>query len=114
MGTSKLGVLKTLKTSKEYFRRKRSFNLVSFTIERSIRFCQDCRKMLRWPDVKPVSKGSFIGMAPPNAPGARIGSVKQAGLSASPLTPFFPVSADFGVQPAARGTMGLVMPSETP
>src|SRR5258706_15883343 len=105
MGTSKLGVLNTLNISNEYLSMKRSLSLVSFTMERSIRFCQDWRKMLRWPVVKLVSKGSFIGMAPFKAPGARIGSVKQAGSNASPLTPFFPVNADFGVQPEASGTI---------
>ena len=42
--------------------------------------------------------------------------MKQSALSAgSPgVAPLFPVSALFGVQPGASGTIGFVMPSEVP
>jgi hypothetical protein len=55
MGVSKLGVFVRLKTLEVYFRANRSVNGLTFTIEMSAFFCQDCLKMLRWPVVKSVS-----------------------------------------------------------
>src|SRR6202044_1035879 len=117
---SKLGVLVRLKTSKLYFRETRSLIFVFFTMDMSARRCQAWRKILRWPVVKLVSKVSPGGIAPFRSPGARSGSVKHCdlsaycGLSGVPNAPDTPVSAFFGVQPGANGTMGLVMPSLTP
>src|ERR1700683_982549 len=116
MGTSKLGVLVTLKTSKLNRADTRSVMLVIFTSETSRRRCQDWRKMLRWPVVKFVSKVSPGGIAPPRSSGASSGTVKQAALSAGNpgFAPELPVTAVFGVQLLFSGTIGLVMPSETP
>src|SRR5579863_41893 len=112
MGMSKLLVLVRLKISKLYFRETLSVISVSFTNDMSARFCQAWRKMLRWPVVKLVSKLSPAGIAPPRSPGFSSGSVKQDDLSAGVLkAPEAPVSAFFAVQPGAKGTMGLVMPS---
>src|SRR5580704_757443 len=110
---SKLAVFVRLKTSKLYFKEKRSVSCVSFTNEMSARLCHDWRKMLRWPFVKSVSKVSPAGIAPPRAPGLSKGTVKQEALSATspfPKAPDAPVTAFFAVQPGARGTIGLVRP----
>src|ERR1700691_2195990 len=108
IGTSKLAVLVRLKTSKLYLTENRSVNWVIFTREISALRCQDCRKILRWPEVKPVSKVSPAGIAPPRSPGLNNGSVKHWGLSAVVLgaAPTSPVRAFLGVQPGASGTTG--------
>src|SRR5882672_2969665 len=115
MGMSKLGWLVKLKTSKLYFNANLSVNCVSFTMEISARFCQDWRKMLRCPPLgmKLVSNVSPAGMAPPKSPGWRIGIVKQEAFNAGALglLPVAPVSALWGVQPGASGTIGFVIPS---
>ena len=115
IGTSKLAVLVTLKTSKLNFAENRSVNRVAFTIETSARRCQGCRKMLRCPVVKLVSKVSPGAMAPPRSPGLSCGKVKHAALSAGDpgAAPLAPVRAFDGVQ-LPSGTTGLVMPSEVP
>src|SRR5271170_6509136 len=99
MGTSKLGVFSRLKTSRVYFNENRSVNDVIFTIEMSAFFCQDCRKMLRWPLVKPVSKLS-PGAMPFVALGVKSGTVKQEALRAGwpGVLPTAPVIAFWGVQ----------------
>src|SRR5580692_302221 len=115
MGMSKLGWFVRLKTSREYFRETRSVIAVSFTMERSARFCQDCRKMLRCPPlgIKLVSNVSPGGIAPPKSPGWSTGTVKQDALSAGALIllPVAPVTALCGVHPGANGTIGFVIPS---
>ncbi len=115
MGMSKLGWLVRLKTSMLYFSETRSVNAVTFTMEMSARFCQDWRKMLRCPPLgmKLVSNESPAGMAPFRSPGWRIGIVKQDAFNAGKLglLPVAPVSAFWGVQPGANGTIGFVMPS---
>ena len=65
IGMSKLGWLVKLKTSKLYFSVIRSLIGVTFTIEMSARFCQDCPKMLRCPppEMKLVSNVSPGGIA---------------------------------------------------
>jgi len=55
--------------SKLYFRVKRSVMGSAFTNEMLATLCQDCRKILRWPLVKLVSKVSPAGIAPPRSPG---------------------------------------------
>src|ERR1700761_4252226 len=90
----------------------RSVSCVCFCTDISARFWKEERKMLRCPLVKPVSNGSLVGTAPFSDPGASSGSVKQLLFNAtSPNAPDLPVRAFFGVQPAANGTIGLVMPS---
>ena len=85
MGTSKLAVLVTLKTSKLYLSTTRSVSGVTFTSEMLTTLCQVCRKMLRWPVVKLVSKLSPAGIAPPRSPSLSKGKVKQAALRAVSL-----------------------------
>src|SRR5882762_9675005 len=103
MGMSKLGVFVRLYTSKLYFTENRSDNCVSFSRDTSARRCQDCRNMLRWPEVKLVSKLSPVAIAPFKSPGLSSGSVKQDALRAGALglLPTAPVSALCGVQPGA-------------
>ena len=100
-----------------YLRLYRSLMSMTFTSDASARFWNAWRKMLRCLLVKPVSNGSVDGIAPFRPPAGSNGRVKQAGLSAAfpPLgvhAPEAPVSAVFAVHPFAKGTMGLVMPSE--
>src|ERR1700733_14080367 len=106
MGMSKLGVLVMLKTSRVYFRANRSVNCVNLNREISAFFCQDWRKMLRWPEVKFVSNVSPAG-TPLVALGVKSGNVKQDALSAGRpgVTPLAPVRAFFGVHPGASGSM---------
>src|SRR5580658_5513660 len=115
---SKLAVFVKLKTSNVYFIRKRSLSFVSFTMEMSARFCHGCRKMLRWPLlIKLVSYGSFEGIPPPKSPGFSRGRVKHEALSAGVppgSAPLAPVTALFGVQFEASGTIGFVIPSDVP
>src|ERR1700677_4279590 len=100
---SKLAELVRLYTSKVYLRLMPSLILVIFTSEISARFCQACRKMLRWPFVKSVSKVSPAGTAENlGLDEVTTGTLKQAGLSAGalliPKAPEWPVSAFFGEQ----------------
>src|SRR5580704_7949464 len=113
---SKLAVFVTLKTSKLNFSEVLSVICVDFIKEMSVRFCQACRNMLRWPVVKLVSKVSPAGIAPPRSPGLSSGRVKQAAFSAGApgVAPLAPVSAFEGVHDELRGTTGLVMPSDVP
>src|ERR1700739_1914344 len=108
MGMSKLDVFVKLKTSKLNLRAALSVICVSFTSERSVLFCQACRKMFRWPVVKFVSKVSPGGIAPPRSPGLNSGSVKHAASSAGApgVAPLAPVSAFEGEQLLVNGTIG--------
>src|SRR5271170_2374053 len=110
---SKLGWFVRLKTSKLYRSETRSVICVCFTIEMSATFCQDCRKMLRCPPLgmKLVSNVSPGGIAPFKSPGASKGTSKHDDLSAgkAKLLPVAPVTAFFGVQPGASGTIGFVI-----
>src|ERR1700674_5575859 len=113
--------------SKLYLNETRSVNCVVLTTDKSARLCQGWRKMLRWPDVKLVSKTSPAGLAPEGlaglptdgpgiapfkSPGFSRGTVKQFGFKAGTpgVAPLAPVSAFFAVQPGASGTMGFVIP----
>src|ERR1700722_17432836 len=104
-----------LNTSKVYFNENRSVIWVSFEREMSAFFCQAWRKMLRWPEVKLVSKIS-PGGTPFVALGVSTGNVRQDAFRAGRpgVTPLAPVTALCGVQPGARGSIGFVMPSKMP
>jgi hypothetical protein len=106
-----------LNTSKVYFNENRSVIWVTFEREISAFFCHVWRKMLRWPEVKLVSKVSPAGI-PFVALGVSNGKVKQAAFNAGwpGVTPLNPVTAPFGVHPLAKvnGSMGFVMPSKMP
>src|SRR5216684_7745929 len=106
---SKLAVFVTLKTSNVNFIETRSVNCVALIREASVRRCQGCRKMLRCPVVKVVSKMSPAGIAPFRSPGLSSGSVKQFGSRAgTPGTvPLAPVTAFEGEQLEANGTIGF-------
>src|ERR1700691_812869 len=104
-GTSRLAVLVRLNMSRLYLAETLSENFVSLTMERSVRFCHACRKILRCPVVNVVSKGSLEGMAPLRAPGLSKGTVKQFALSAGPFTPLNPVYASLGVQFGLSGAI---------
>src|SRR5258708_6094559 len=116
IGMSKLGVFVTLKTSKVNFSETRSVTCVALISERSVRRCQGCRKMLRCPVVKVVSKMSPAGIAPFRSPGLSTGSAKQFASKAGTFgtVPLAPVTAFEAEQFEVRGTIGLVMPSEVP
>src|SRR3984885_3415421 len=113
---SKLGVFVKLNMSRLYLTDVRSVICVAFMIETSARFCHVCRKILRCPDwMKFVSNVSPGGIAPFKSPGLSSGSVKQEAFSAGVLpAPDAPVRALLAVQPGANGTIGFVMPSDTP
>src|SRR5450631_2726956 len=121
IGISKLAVFVRLKTSMVNFNEERSVIWVVFESERSQRFCQVWRKILRWPwSMKLVSYGSLAGIAPFKAPGLSKGKPKQEAFSANEFgsnglecAPEDPVSACLGEHPE-RGTTGFVMPSLTP
>ena len=114
-GMSKLGVLVRLKTSKLYFSENRSVNFVILTIETSARFCQGCRKMLRCPVVKLVSKVSPGGIAPPRSPGFKqrqgeAGRIERRGRRLRRCVPLERLTECS----VPSGTIGLVMPSDVP